>query len=157
MCGSTSKILSWACTQFVSESLLTLTVYLAWNEIERDEEQKDQEQKVRISRVEHTIQVMVEAGQYQNGSGRRSHFILGPQRSLCDDKKIAGVVDSRKGVHSLISWKHAWRARCPSVAFNTSTCACAAHENPVNNNPGGKMRGGEVEEWGTEDCFYYCS
>jgi len=27
MCGSTSKQLSWACTQFLSKSLLTLTVY----------------------------------------------------------------------------------------------------------------------------------
>jgi len=29
MCRSTSNILSWACTQFVSKSSFTMTVYLA--------------------------------------------------------------------------------------------------------------------------------
>ena len=55
-------------------------------------------QKEGTSRAERTIQVMVEARQYQNGSERGSRFMLGSQRSHCHNKKKSGFVDSSEGV-----------------------------------------------------------
>jgi len=58
-----------------------------WIKTGRRKKHKEQEQKKCISRSERTIQVMVERGQYQNGSEWCSRCMLGSQRSHCHDKK----------------------------------------------------------------------
>ena len=60
--------------------------------------EKQREQKECISPAERTIQVIVEARQYENGSERQSRFMLGSQRSHCHDHKRSGFVDSSEGV-----------------------------------------------------------
>jgi len=57
------------------------------NQNQKTKKTKRTRAKECISRSERTIQVMVETGQYQNGSDPCSLFMLGSQRSHCHDKK----------------------------------------------------------------------
>jgi len=56
-------------------------IFFKYDEIESKEvKKKEREQNECKLRAEHTIQVMVEARQHQNGSGRESRFMLGLQK-----------------------------------------------------------------------------
>jgi len=60
----------------------------SFSEIERGEEPKKVHQTECTSLEKHMIQVMFEAGHYQNGIERGSRSMLGSQRPHCTTRKI---------------------------------------------------------------------
>jgi len=69
--------------------------------------EKERDKNECMSQAERTIQVIVEARQYRDGSERGSRFMLSPQRSHCHNKTNSGVVDSSEVVE--------WKGRNPST------------------------------------------
>ena len=84
--------------EICSFELIGKEIFFNYDETKsKEEKRKEQEQKEGTSWAEHTIQVVVEARQHQNGSERASRFMLGSQRSHCHNKTNSGFVDCSQG------------------------------------------------------------